>query len=164
VSQPARRGASTAGFLIEHFNDGRLAARLSFPHIMTDDQAPPRPAGRARSPGRQRENRARATQAREAAEALFRPKPRDAEPPRPDATPQDHAARHPRVLSALTASPATDAMTETSATPQPEVPAAIPASEFTRIRAWVAYGLTVREVAEMYGVSIEDVQRILRQA
>lgn len=38
----------------------------------------------------------------------------------------------------------------------------IPASQAARIRAWVKYGMTVREVAEIYRVPVGEVQRVLR--
>jgi hypothetical protein len=132
---------------------------------MADDQGPPRPTyGRAGPSNRQRENRGRATQARDAAEALFRPKPRVAEPPPPGAPPQNDAAPRPRALSALPLPPSPNAVAETPVEPQHEPSSPIPASDYARIRAWVANGLTLRQVADMYGVPIEDVRRILRNA
>lgn len=131
---------------------------------MTDDQGPPRPAyGRAGPGTRQREDRGRTVRAREAAEALFRPNPTVAAPPVPDTPPEDRFAHRPRVLPALPVPPPAP-IAETPAATQPEAPKEIPALELARIRAWVTYGMTVREVAEMYGVPIEDVRRILRKA
>jgi hypothetical protein len=40
----------------------------------------------------------------------------------------------------------------------------IPVSQFARIRAWVKYGMTISEVAEVYGVAVDVIERIVRQA
>ena len=45
-----------------------------------------------------------------------------------------------------------------------QMPHAIPPSQFARIRALVKYGMTVVQVAEVYGVAVDDVERILRNA
>jgi hypothetical protein len=42
--------------------------------------------------------------------------------------------------------------------------AKIPVSQFARIRAWTTYGMTVSEVAEVYGVADGEIERILRRA
>jgi hypothetical protein len=39
----------------------------------------------------------------------------------------------------------------------------IPASQFARIRTWVKYGMTVSEVAQVYQVTVEEIERILRK-
>ena len=129
---------------------------------MTDDQQPPRLAYGAGSGNRQRDDRGRNVRAREAAEALFRPKPTLAAPPVPDTPPQDRSAHRPRVLPTLPVPPPA-LIAETPAATQPEAPHEIPALELARIRAWVTYGMTVRKVAEIYGVPVEEVRRILRK-
>ena len=40
----------------------------------------------------------------------------------------------------------------------------IPTSQFDRIRTWVKYGMTAPQVAQVYGVAVEDIERILRKA
>jgi hypothetical protein len=40
----------------------------------------------------------------------------------------------------------------------------IPRSQFARIRTWVKYGMTIAQVAGVYGVGIEVIERILNQA
>jgi DNA-directed RNA polymerase specialized sigma24 family protein len=40
----------------------------------------------------------------------------------------------------------------------------IPRSHFARVRTWVEYGLTASQVAQVYGVSVGEVERILRKA
>jgi hypothetical protein len=37
-------------------------------------------------------------------------------------------------------------------------------SQFARIRILVRYGMTVRQVAEVYGVDLGEIERILRTA
>jgi hypothetical protein len=125
---------------------------------MDEDHRPPRSVyGRAGSDDRHREGRGQTIRAREAAEALFRPKPPVAATPVPDTPAENRSAHRRRVLPALPVPPPA---------PIAETPAAIqtkiPASEFARIRAWVTYGMTVRKVAEIYGVPVEEVRRILR--
>jgi hypothetical protein len=41
--------------------------------------------------------------------------------------------------------------------------AAIPESHFPRIRAWVRYGMTLPQVADVYGADIAEIERILRK-
>lgn len=36
-------------------------------------------------------------------------------------------------------------------------------SEFSRIRTWVKYGMTVRQVAELYGAETGETERIIRK-
>ena len=43
------------------------------------------------------------------------------------------------------------------------MPEIIPASKFARIRTWVKYGMAVSQVAQVYGVTVEEIQRILRK-
>jgi hypothetical protein len=37
----------------------------------------------------------------------------------------------------------------------------IPSSQFARIRAWVKYGMTTAQVAGVYGVAVDVIERIL---
>jgi hypothetical protein len=48
--------------------------------------------------------------------------------------------------------------------PEQQRPRAIFRSQFARIRALAKYGMTVAQVAEVYGVAVGDVERILRNA
>jgi hypothetical protein len=53
----------------------------------------------------------------------------------------------------------------TASSPQRrQVAPEIPASEFARIRIWVKYGMTVSQVAQVYGVAVDQVERVLRKA
>ena len=40
----------------------------------------------------------------------------------------------------------------------------IPRSKFARIRGLVKYGMTVSQVAEVYGAAVGDIERIIQQA
>ena len=40
----------------------------------------------------------------------------------------------------------------------------IPVSQLARIRTWVKYGMTVSQVAQLYQVTVEEIERILRKA
>jgi hypothetical protein len=109
-----------------------------------------------RSAGRPRNDRERIDRARAAAEALFRPGPQA--PPadsRPSAEP---AQRKPRVLNSAPPRPAAPAQGEAAAPP------GIPKSQLARIRVWVEYGMTIPEVAQITGVSVGEIERILRDA
>ena len=112
------------------------------------------------------DNRGRITKARREAEALFTSKPpiRETAVPHPQ-TPVSQAARKPRILRALSTAPvrqqegAVQVSTELLITP-----IQIPNSQFARIRAWVKYGMTAAQVAGIYGVAVDVIERILRQA
>jgi hypothetical protein len=41
--------------------------------------------------------------------------------------------------------------------------AEVPSSQFARIRAWVKYGMTAAQVAGIYGVAVDVIERILTQ-
>ena len=40
----------------------------------------------------------------------------------------------------------------------------IPASQFGRVRALASYGMTPAQVAEYYGVGVDEIERIIRQS
>jgi hypothetical protein len=44
---------------------------------------------------------------------------------------------------------------------EPQRKSAIPRSHFPRIRTWVKYGMTITQVAEVYGADIGEIERIL---
>ena len=113
--------------------------------------------------------------AREAADAIFKPKKPAAvdevEADRTDATaslPQQ-PGRMPRILPVRQ-------LDHPETAPEPKVPAKpeqrgapenvpeIPISEYRRIRTLAAYGMTIKEVAEMYGVGARRIERIVSKA
>ncbi len=110
------------------------------------------------------DDRARVARAREAAEALFAPKPPAAEsktpPSRQSAGP---SAREPRVLAPTPPPAPLDQAPNPSSTTRPKRTPAIPRSQFARIRSWVEYGMTIAQVAQVYGVADGVIERILRQ-
>jgi hypothetical protein len=129
---------------------------------------PPRRPGldRATPGSRYPDDRERIARARQVAEALFTPKsPRvrrsnslpvlggGLSPDPPHAEEVAKAAATPEG----TAAPPID-------TPPPSERLTIPASQVARIRAWVKYGMTVSQVAEVFGVPIGEVEQALRQA
>jgi len=107
-------------------------------------------------------DRARITNARRAAEELFKPKPQAPRETAPDAlSPGGQSPREPRILAISPAAPIRGAAVATPVSPkQPTMPA-IPVS---RIRTWVKYGMTVSQVAQVYKVTVEEIERILRKA
>src|SRR5579884_1205125 len=133
---------------------------------MTETYSPRRlGSARVRSDGPFQNDRERITRAREAAEALFRPKRQDTQlsvsDPRSSAEP---AERKPRVLTASPPAPVRHAKAETPGNPEPPMPPKIPASHLARIRAWLKYGMTIPQVAQIYGVAVREIERILRKA
>jgi len=110
------------------------------------------------------ERRQRST-AWEAAEALFRPKEPTVEPATSVAPePVAQTARKPRVLAA-TPAPSQTGAPEPRVVTQPQPAAAsIPPSHAARIRTWVKYGMTSRQVAGLYRVGVSEVRQVLKHA
>jgi hypothetical protein len=111
--------------------------------------------GRDHASARTPNDRERRIQARREAEALFVPKL--------------PLTERPVALSAELArvSPAAPAPRETIEAPiHPErMPArTIPAAHIARIRTWVRYGMTIDQVAAVYGVEAGEIARLLGKA
>ena len=94
------------------------------------------------------------------AEALVTPKLPVTPPPLADQPSADQSVRKPRVLAAL---PAATVSREKPATPASRTPPrrAIPPAQFGRVRALLKYGMTVSQVAEVYGTATGEIERIL---
>jgi len=119
-------------------------------------------------------NRERINRARQAAEDLFKPRRAAASVSastanNPPAVQQ--ARRQPRVFAIpprLPASAMTIAPAGANPPPQKSAPrrrsAAIPSSQLGRVRALATYGMTRAEVAELYGVTIEEIDQIVEEA
>jgi len=122
------------------------------------------------------DQRQQAQTAREAAEALFKPKARNmpvgapiAETVSPRSQPEQHAPRKPRILSATTAAAApvdeAEPSPSTSSRPRRAAPRRkarrIPTSAYGRVRALVTYGMTIDDVADLYDVSASEIERIV---
>lgn len=110
------------------------------------------------------DDRERITRARQAAEALFNAKPPVSRSSVADTPAADQRARKPRVLGIVPTAPVRVEEVKASVSPEQQTPHAIPRSQFARIRTLVKYGMTVAQVAEVYGVVVGDVERILRNA
>jgi hypothetical protein len=137
----------------------RFVNGLSLVEAMAENRPPRRPGHHSARLGEPfPDDRERINRARQAAEALFAPKPGVSEASVSAAPP---AASAPRRLS-------TPAVVQHEARVLPNVPTPaageIPASQLARIRSWVKYGMTVPQVAAVYGVSVAEIERVLRKA
>ena len=110
------------------------------------------------------DDRERITKARQAAEALFISKPPVSRPSVPDSPPADHAARKPLVLRIISPTPVRHDQPESSVAPAPPAREIIPRSQIARIRTWVKYGMTLPQVAKVYGIPVGEIERILHKA
>lgn len=60
------------------------------------------------------------------------------------------------------AAPVGDDERETPLDPEPpKTTRAIPPAQFARIRTWMKYGMTTAQVAQVYGVPVGAIERIL---
>jgi hypothetical protein len=123
-----------------------------------------------------RDGRERIDGARQAAEDLFKPKRNGASaaavtptPNPPASAEQQQALRRPRILPIAFAPPMSGVNAEPATKPKPEgesavaeqrMPRLLP-SEFGRVRALTRYGMTPAQVAELYGVLIDEVEQII---
>ena len=100
-------------------------------------------------------------QARQAVEALFT-KPQVGTPSISEAGPTAKTARKPRLLPM--GSPLVPVLPDESKTAIVLSPPAgeLPRSKFARIRAWVKYGMTIAQAAQVCGVAVAEIERILR--
>lgn len=111
-------------------------------------------------------DRERALRARQEAEALFAPKPQPrvaekaASPSR--AGVEKRAPTRLPAAPAPTAPRASDPLAAGDALPQPA--RQIPADHAARIRTWLRYGMSIAEVATVYGVQVGEIERILQRA
>jgi hypothetical protein len=109
-------------------------------------------------------SREQSMSARQAAEALFTPKPQRAEATIRETALADEPVRKPRVLAAAAATPIPHDEPARPTRAEPQKKPIIPAAHFARVRAWVKYGMTAAQVAEVYGVAAGEVERILGPA
>ena len=108
------------------------------------------------------DDRQQITRAREAAEALFAPKRPIPKLAIKSPSPAEASVRKPRILS-ISPSPPPDEKAEPAIPPTPPVTPAIPKSEVARIRTWLKYGMTIAQAAAVYGVAVDEVERVLRR-
>jgi hypothetical protein len=113
--------------------------------------------------GRDRE---RDTNARQAAEALFAPRrPLPEQSIRAASAPAGEPVRKPRVLSVSSTAPhPRQERLAASTGPTERTTPKIPKAQFARIRAWRRYGMTAQQVADVYGVAVSEIERILLAA
>jgi hypothetical protein len=121
--------------------------------LLSSRQHQPQPRG---------DDRERISKARQAADALFT-SPVCGSSDR-DSLPTDQSARKPRVLAIAPAASVHRDDVETPVIPEPQAMREIARSQFGRIRTLVKYGMTVAQVAEVYGAAVDEIERILRNA
>ena len=110
------------------------------------------------------QERGRNTNARQAAEALFTPKRVTPEHLfRETPASSDEQVRRPRVLAISGTVPGPSQVEDKGPTsPNQQIPPKIPRSQFAVIRTWLRYGMTAQQVAEVYGVAVDEIERIVR--
>jgi hypothetical protein len=108
------------------------------------------------------DDREQVMSARQAAEALFTPKPEVAEQAVSDPS-QSVKARKPRVLPILPPAPIRQQTVEAPVTSEPATAPDISAKKAAHVRTLVKYGMTVSQVADLYGVPVETIERILQK-
>ena len=118
-------------------------------------------------------NRDKLDRARQAAEALFKPTQESKDRELPEATgsnagsTEQQSKRQPRIFTIPPQRPATaEAETPPEPKPSPREPATrprgvVPPSQIGRIRTLATYGMTKAQVAELYGVTVDQIERIL---
>jgi hypothetical protein len=109
-------------------------------------------------------DREQIARARHAAEALFTSKPLVTKTAVTEAASPSPTDRKPRVLQIIAGPAKRDEEVKAAATPEPQPTPQIPRSQFSRIRSWVKYGMTVRQVAEHYGAEIDEIRRIIQHS
>jgi hypothetical protein len=122
-------------------------------------------------------DREKIDRARKNAEDLFKPRPQLKPADRPaltessDLSTQPQPRRQPRIFRVAPAPPPKTANVEAPAQPKPpqrrraggRESRAIPSSQFGRIRALASYGMTQAQVAELYDVSVDEIERIVSE-
>jgi len=123
-----------------------------------------------------RNDREKISRARQVAEDLFKPRQQTASADVPTSGPdvassaEHEPRRQPRIFAILPQRPISTAKVEVPAEPKPIQRRAairretrgIPASQLGRVRALTNYGMTQEQVAELYGVTVDQIERIMR--
>jgi hypothetical protein len=118
-------------------------------------------AARLSSP-EQQHHREEVTNARHAAEALFKPKGQPtAHQAGEFSSPVDQPARKPRILRMVTSTPVRSQQVASPIVRAKRMAQSIPASQIPRIRTWLQYGMTIPQVARLYGVAVGVIERLL---
>ena len=122
-----------------------------------------------------RNNRERINRTRQNAEDLFKPKQQFTREGIPTSAPNDASSaehqprRQPRIFTIPPVVPMGTAKVEPAAEPKQIRRTAaigretrqIPVSQFGRVRALTKYGMTQAQVAELYGVTVNEIERII---
>ena len=108
------------------------------------------------------DDREQIVRARSAAEALFMPKPEITEQPLSESSPAS-GSRKPRVLPIVPA-PVRHQIADAPVSPEQPAAPEIPVKKRARVRTLVKYGLSVSQVADLYRVPVETIERFLRKA
>ena len=122
-----------------------------------------------------RDDRQRINRARQVAEDLFKPRQQtihaDAPTSARDAasSAEQQPRRQPRIFAIPPQMPMSEAKVEAPTAQKPVRRRAairretreIPASQHGRVRALTSYGMTQEQVAELYGVAVDEIERIM---
>jgi len=122
-----------------------------------------------------RNDRDRNNRTRQNAEDLFKPKQQFTREDIPTSAPNDASSaehqprRQPRIFAIPPVAPMNTAKVEPAAEPKQIRRTAaigretrqIPASQFGRVRTLTKYGMTQAQVAEFYGVTVQEIERII---
>ena len=128
-------------------------------------------------PASARHDREGINRARQNAEDLFKPKQQTTRADVPMSAPNDASSaetqprRQPRIFAISPAVPISAVKVEPAAEPKQIRRKAtakretreIPVSQFGRVRALTSYGMTRAQVAELYGVTVDEIERIIRR-
>jgi hypothetical protein len=123
-----------------------------------------------------RNDRERSNRTRQNAENLFKPKPQTTRRDEPTSVPNDasSAETQPRRLPRIFAIPPVVPMSTAKVGPAAEPKQIrrratakretreIPVSQFGRVRTLTSYGMTRAQVAELYRVTVDEIERIIR--
>src|SRR5213075_3103537 len=111
-----------------------------------------------RSPTSLQVGRENVDTARQAAEALFAQRPVNAPAAQNAPRLAESVLRTPRILRAIEAQPVPVVQaTAPKRRKLAEGRQQIPACHLARIQVWMEYGMTVRQVAQVYGVKVRDI-------
>ena len=125
-----------------------------------------------------RADREKIDRARQNAENLFKPRPQsgpaDTAASTQNSTPlaATQPQRQPRIFRIPPAAPMKASVAEKPAPPKPmrsqhsvrRKTGAIPPSQFGRVRTLANYGMTQAQVAELYGVGVDEIERIIQRS
>jgi hypothetical protein len=118
----------------------------------------------------------RINRARQLAEDLFKPRQQTIRADAPTSAPNAASSaghqprRQPRIFMIPSLVPMNAAKVEAPTEPKPIQQSAvirretreIPASQLGRVRALTSYGMTREQVAELYGVTVDEIERVTR--